>query len=140
MNNVTIKNCGTGIKSEAPIDMEATNMNFIYNDKDMDLMIDDKHDVIFESISSVGCKTESITLRDYSRLMDDVKELIKNKKLELTKKETEEMEYILNELKKEKGNKTKTKKLLQELYDVSKTTTTSIIIHYISSQLGILTE
>lgn len=50
------------------------------------------------------------------------------------------MEYILNELKKEKGNKTKTKKLLQELYDVSKTTTTSIIIHYISSQLGILTE
>lgn len=58
----------------------------------------------------------------------------------MTKKETEEMEYILNELKKEKGNKTKTKKLLQELYDVSKTTTTSIIIHYISSQLGILTE
>ena len=136
IRNNKIINCGTAIKVEGLIkDMNISGNKLLNNMKDMDFYIHEDSNIVVESNFSDGCKTESISVKEYSNRIEDIKDSLEST-TNFTLEEKEEIRILLDEMIASKDEPTKIKKILKEIYDVSKSTSSGVLLTYIKMQLG----
>ncbi|MRC14168.1 hypothetical protein GH866_00915 [Bacillus thuringiensis] len=115
--------------------MNISDNEFINNMKDMDFYIDEDSDIVIENNFSDGCKTESITIKEFSSKIEDVKEFAENIP-DFTTEEKEKIKTLLDEMNASKDEPTKIKKILKEIYDVGKSTSSGLLLTYIKMRIG----
>lgn len=76
MENVHIKNGGTGVKAEGKVDISMKNMIFENNEKDIDLEVTKDSKIKIQNIIARGTKEKSISVKEYHNSLNQIKELI----------------------------------------------------------------
>lgn len=129
-----IENCRTGIKAEGHVDLNISGMTFVNNGRDIDLEVDSESNITIERISSINCKTESITYKEYLHKISNIINQINN--LELKKHDKQLIISKLQSMEKCKDKPVLLKKCLCELYDISKGIGLPLLVQFICKTLG----
>lgn len=136
LTNVHIENCGTGVKADGKVDIEMDDMTFVNNGKDVDLYVEHGSNISINTLTSTGCKTESITYREYSNKITDIKQFVETKTEFFTQEEISEIRNLLDKMNNSKDNVSKIQKILKEIYGIGKATSASLLAYYIKMQFG----
>ncbi|MCF7623664.1 MULTISPECIES: hypothetical protein [Bacillaceae] len=128
-------NCGTAVKLEGLFKNVDINRNeFLDNNKDMEFIIDPDSNIVVQENFFKGSKIESITVKEYSVKIENIKEFT-DQINEFSTEEKERIKVLLDEMNASK-DQTKIKKILKEIYDVGKSTSSALLLAYIKVQLG----
>lgn len=136
ISNNHIENASTAIEVNGLFpDLDISNNNFINNDKDIDLYVDENSNLIIAGNKSIGCKTTSISINSYNSKIEDIKNYIQNLE-EFTIDEKLKLTILINEMKTEKDNPSKLKIILKEIYDFSKSVASDTVANFIIFKMG----
>ncbi|TYS87507.1 hypothetical protein [Rossellomorea aquimaris] len=141
ITNCTIINSGTGVHLEGDnVDVEIKGIRTINNKKDIYANVGKRSTVIIEDLSSDGCKTESITIKEYNHTIEELKEFVSSKENYFSSEEIKEINQKLDELKEVKNEPAKVKKIINEIYGVGKDISSKLLFEYIKIKTGWFSE
>jgi len=129
LNNIKIKNCGTGIKAEGKADISLTGGEFENNGKDIDLYVDETSKIdITDFVSTGNGDTQSISYVTYSSGISEAKNFVESKTDHFTQEEIQQIKELLDKAEKEPS---KLKQITSQILSIGTGVGSALLVEYL---------